>query len=768
MDPSITTKHSISHWFLPAVLLLIAGLAAGLPRLQQEPSIEALIRPDNPALELRRQVRETFGLKDPVVVALAMPASGEMMRPDALDALRRVTEAIRAVPQVDPEQVFSLSTQQWVRSEDDALVLVTAVPDDVPAESLPAAAEQALNAMPIFRGTLIAYDGSAALIAAELRDDRDAADAYEAIVDRVESIQLPAGMRFYAAGEATSIGFLSRYMQRDAYILTPVAGALMLVCLLLFLRSWQGMLAGAFVMLGTLVATLGAMAWFDAKIFVITSSMPAILLSISIADIIHYGERVARLNAEGIDAPTAIRQGLRELGRPILLTSLTNAAGFVGMAATTDEIPLIGYGAAAAFGVMVAWVLTVLGVPAIFRLVGLPKAPPVPLMSQRRLEQLGDAIARRPGHVLGAVGLMLALGVWQAGKVQFNEDRIANFGAHSSVFQANRLINERFAGTNYLDVVLEAAPGRSLIELDAVARIDGLQRWMESEGHFSATYSFVDLLQGIAHSARDDGLMPASSDELEQFLFLYEAYGKPGELRQEISVDRTRAYLRGYLRSGEYQANHAVLTALQRELDARFAGSSVRAQPAGAVLLTDSFVGPYLPSTLWSVALSALLVGMMCALLTRSLTDGLLCMVPVAVGVLCVFGLMGALGIWLSIATSMFASISIGLGVDFAIHTLHATRRGQALGHEGPALTRFVISDVGRPLTANALVLALGFSVTILSSIPPLRSFGLLVASTVFASYLSAILILPALFALRTRGRRHAAQTSLHTPEIPS
>lgn len=126
-------------------------------------------------------------------------------------------------------------------------------------------------------------------------------------------------------------------------------------------------------------------------------------------------------------------------------------------------------------------------------------------------------------------------------------------------------------------------------------------------------------------------------------------------------------------------------------------------------------------------------------------------MVPVAVGVVCAFGLMGALGIWLSIATSMFASIGIGLGVDFAIHTLHSAKQGRAAGHHGAALTQFVLSDIGRPLTANAMILSIGFAVTTLSSIPALRSFGVLVAATVLASWLSAILILPALIALADR-----------------
>lgn len=749
-----------------AILIgLITCFAVAIPRLQQEPSIEALVQPGNPALALRASVRETFGLKDPIVVALATGQANGMLSADALDALRRVTQTVSAVRQVDPEQVFSLSTQQWVRSEGDALIVEPVLPQGPLSKDTAENVERALRAMPIYRGTLIAKDGSAALIAAELResDAVSAADAYEAIVAGVEALVLPTGMQAHVAGEGTTVGFLSRFIERDSAVLTPAAAVLMLLLLPLFLRSWQGLVAGAFVMLGTLAATVGAMAWFAAKFYIITTCMPAILLCISIADIIHYGERVARLHAQGVPAQAAIARGLRELGRPIFLTSLTNAAGFVGMAATTDQPSLVGYGAAAAFGVMVAWILTVIGVPALFRWLGLPKLPGRPTFAGTRFRRVGEMLADRPRLSLSLVSVMLVLGVWQTLRVEYNEDRILNFGKESSVYRADRLLRERFVGTHYLDVYLEAAPRESLLTPERIERIQGLQYWMEHDAGFAATYSFVNVLESVIRASRSDAgpALPATMEEAEQFLFLFEVSGKPGDLRQEITADRNRAYLRGYLREGDYKANHLLVEALQEKLTSHFAGSGVSAQPAGAVLLFDSFVGPYLPSTLWSIATSALLVGLMCALLMRSWTEGLLCMVPVAVGVICVFGLMGALGIWLSIATSMFASIGIGLGVDFAIHTLHAVRHGRALGHAGTALSRFVLGDVGRPLTANAVVLTLGFSVTLLSSIPSLRSFGLLVGATVCASYLSAILIIPALYALATQRRPALLQAAV-------
>ncbi|MGQ0530535.1 MAG: efflux RND transporter permease subunit [Panacagrimonas sp.] len=757
MNTTLTSRRS-RIWMMAGLLVVIAAFGAGLTRIYKQPSIEALVPKDSSALSLRSTVRSTFGLRDPLVVALIAENPNDMLTADALTAVSRATEALRQVAQIDPDQVFSIATEQWVRTEGDEL----RVEPLLPALPLPPDAEQqlkrALDAAPDYRGTLIAQDYSAALIAAELRDGVNPADTYEAVLEQMNALDLPQGITVHIAGEATSSGFLSRYIDRDATVLTPAAAALMLVMLGLFLHSWRGLAAGALVMLGTLATTVGLMGWLGSPLYVITSCLPAVLLCISIADVVHYGERVARLRSEGKAATEAISEALHDLYRPMLLTSMTTAAGFVGMALTAALPPLVDYGWYAAFGVTVAWIFTVVGVPLLFQLIGTPSTTVA--RSPRRLAlsiptRWTDFLAEYPLLVLSLVGLLTALGVSLATRVEFNEERIRNFAQDSTVFMADRALNERFAGVNFLDVYIHAEPGTSLLTPDQLARVAGLQTWMETEGGFAATHSVVDLLRNITRAINPDRAqtLPVSAEEAEQFLLLYEISGPPGDLRQEITSDRSQLHLRGHLKTANYQTNKPVVEALQAELDQRFAGSGLNAEITGSVHVTHSFFGPYLPSTLTGISASAAMVFLICALLQRSLLQGLLCIVPVGAAVLGVFGFMGALGIWLNVATSMFASIGIGLGVDFAIHTLHSIRSGLSRGHAGAALTRFVYADVGRPLAANALILALGFSITLLSSIPPLRSFGLLVAATICASYLAAILILPSLYALATRHR---------------
>ena len=114
-----------------------------------------------------------------------------------------------------------------------------------------------------------------------------------------------------------------------------------------------------------------------------------------------------------------------------------------------------------------------------------------------------------------------------------------------------------------------------------------------------------------------------------------------------------------------------------------------------------------------------------------------------------IYAVMGFTGIWLSVGTSMFAAIAIGVGVDFAVHTVDRMIyfiNELKLDIEVAFETFF--KTTGRALLFNLLSVSLGFGVLITSSVPPLIRFGSLVAVSVSAGFLASITVLPAIIYL--------------------
>ena len=747
---------------LIALGLLLVALAVGSLRLHKDSSIEALVPVSDPVFEHLNLARQVFGQTDPMAIAIAAPDAAALMSPQGQALLARLVDDLARVPGVDPETVRSLLSETWVDLDaDDSLQVRPLLRRDLAPEQAVRELDRALAATPEAIGRMISPDRSAALVLCEMRRNAASAEVYVAIRELVATLPVPPGFELHIAGEAAVGGFLSTYIDQDSRRLTPLAAVLMLLLLIAFLRRRSALVLGGFVLGGTLAATVGAMGWSGVPFYIITSSLPAILLSVSIADTVHLLGRYQRLRAEDTDASSrdCMQAALKEQWAPMALTSLTTAFGFIGLALGSDLPPLREYGLYASLGVAVAWVLTVFGLPVLVEWLDSRRGPrPVPVPAQSGLlgragDRLADAVSERPGLVLALITALVLAAALGVQKLEFNEERIRNFAEGSPMFQADAVLNQRFDGTHYLDLHLEVPEGRSLLEPELIQRLADLQDWMRGAGGFVDAGSYLDVLGAVRRSLNADSATawPDNQAEAEQLLFVYEASAAPGVLGDQLTADRRQAYVRGFLRTNNYQSSRPLIEAFRNETERRFTGTGVETRVTGQVAVLASWVGPLFNSTLLGLLGASAMIFLVSAIALRSLSQGLLCVVPVSMAVLAVFGLMGHLGIWLSVATSMFASITLGLGVDFAIHVMFALRRARDRGLHGVARTRAVYRDIGAPLMINLLTLVCGFSVTLLSSIPAVRSFGLLVSAGVIGSFIGACLILPALHALATR-----------------
>lgn len=132
----------------------------------------------------------------------------------------------------------------------------------------------------------------------------------------------------------------------------------------------------------------------------------------------------------------------------------------------------------------------------------------------------------------------------------------------------------------------------------------------------------------------------------------------------------------------------------------------------------------------------------------------LLSLPVVLVGCAWAFGLMGFLGLPLTMVTISGLPILIGLGVDFAIQ-FH-TRFDEEAGRQPNAVAalRASLSHIGPAITVAVLAATLGFLVLHISRVPMVRDFGSMLAVGTVIIFLGIFFILNAILLLRDRGRR--------------
>ena len=751
-------------WLVLGISLLAIGVSGfGLTKLVKDTSVKAFIPAGHESLIADAKAAEVFGLSDTIAVALITTDGGSVFRPDVLALVDELSIELAGLPNVRYDRIASLATESAISGKDgsvfvDPYIEPFAMDDDFANDS-----RERWERMLPHRGTLVSEDGGGAVIMAELVDSSIADQTYLAVLEIVEGIALD-GVELHVAGPGAVSGYLSRYIDEDARKLQPLVFVLVLGFIYLAFRRAVALPGPLLVVVGSAAGALGIMAWSGIPYYAITNALPVIIVAISVADAIHILSAYYQRREQYPDA------GVRELvvgamtamARPISLTTITTIAGFLGIAVMSIMPPITWFAIFASLGVLLAWVFSILVLPNVLLLVSPGRSPAFvtwqegrPSGTGRALAWLGTFSPLRYRSVLLVFLLITVAAAYGALQLRIDRSQVENFATDEPIRIADEIINARFAGTAFLDVIVETDEPQGLLRADTMRKVRELQEFFEGLPHVRKTVSIVDYVSQL-HGALDDlpaadiaaRQLPATDDLLAETLFVYEITGDPADFEEEIDAEYQHALIRGVLDAHYFSQNRLAVESLQRYIDEKFNEPGLRATLTGDVNVSYHWMSSLQASHFKGVVLSLTLVLAASILVFRSPVAGLVSVVPVVFTVLVLYACMGYLGIYLEPATSMFAAIALGVGVDFAIHLVDRLRTAadEYGGDLGKAIDR-ALPPVARACFFNSAALGLGFSVLLVSDLPTLMRFGGLVALASLSSYFAALVIVPAMFA---------------------
>ncbi|WP_144776860.1 outer membrane lipoprotein-sorting protein [Marinobacter maritimus] len=745
------------RWLLLiTALAIIGGLASQLGNLKKNTSADGFISESEPALIYRKVVENIFNLKDPLVIAVQSNGASGIYNDQSLRLVQWLSDQLISVPNIDPQGITSLATESNIQGDSVGMEVRKFLDGSLDRAHI-GWIKDSIENFPLYRGTLVSDDGSMTLIVAELLDQDQAEATYQAVLQLIERAPEKGLDQIHVAGEGAISGYLSEYIDRDAKRLNPLAGIIITIVLIIAFFTPRAAIIPNLIVAGTVAGTLGAMAASGADFYVITNGLIVCMIGIAVADSIHifsdYYETLA--SSPAMSQPDAIATAMARMWRPVTLTTLTTAAGFLALYPTNDMPPLQDFGIFGAIAVLIAGVLTLFVTPSLLSFV---KARPSRLFRRQNNLSPDSRVAKilsslslgHPGKVLFSGLLIAGFAVLGASNVVINEERIENFQHHEPIYVADKAINAAMDGTYHLDVVIETPDSDGIYMPAVLEQIEELQRFLELQPEVHGTTSIADYIKQMNRAVNEDDpefyVLPDNKNLIAQLFLLYTASGDPTDFEERIDSHRKTALVRASLKTGSYQASQSLIPKLEHYLSTRFGGEAT-AHISGRINVDYHWIDGIAESHLKSVAVSFLAVFLMSALLFRSLVGGLMAAIPVGLSILVIYAVMGVKGIWLGVGTSMFAAIAIGLSVDFAIHTIDRLR--EAMSKAGDLTTKERISSVfastGRALWFNLLAVSLGFGVLMTSHVPPLVNFGMLVALSVSVAFVASLLILPAI-----------------------
>ena len=315
-------------------------------------------------------------------------------------------------------------------------------------------------------------------------------------------------------------------------------------------------------------------------------------------------------------------------------------------------------------------------------------------------------------------------------------------------------MNERFAGTAFLDIIVETDEPDGILSAEVMGKVRSLQEFMEQQPFVTKTVSIVDYLSQL-HGAIEDlpateiaaRSLPDSDAGIAETLFVYEVSGDPTDFEEEIDADYQRLLVRGVLNAHYFSETRLAVESLATYIEESFNEPGLSASLTGDVDIGYHWMLSLQNSHFKGVLLSLILVLIASMIVFKSGVKGVISVVPVAVTVLVLYACMGFLNIYLEPATSMFAAIALGVGVDFAIHLVDGLHKSM-IEHDGDLFTvvQQTLAPIARACFFNSTALGIGFAVLLISDLPTLIRFGGLITVASFSSFFAALLFVPALF----------------------
>jgi hypothetical protein len=482
--------------------------------------------------------------------------------------------------------------------------------------------------------------------------------------------------------------------------------------------------------------------------------IPVMLIALGVADGIHLLTNLKEKMLENPDITTtgAINKMVKEMWKPVVMTSITTAVGFVSLL-TSEVYPVKYFGLFTAFGVMAAMIFSLIFIPAGLKLFGLPKLKKKNKKKEtekdnNRFFKFADWVLQHKKKIIIVSIILFIAGAIGAQSLWINSSFLSKFEDDEEIIIANKFINEHFGGTTTLNVIIKSDNKNELKNPKYLKGIWKLQKELEDMKNVGNSFAITDLLRRINQSMNGGdekfNRIPKTKELTAQYLLLYSMSGDPDSLNNVIDYEYRRANLQINLKNDDSRLINKVINKVDNYQE-NSSLSELEIDYAGSAYTNRVFANLILEGQMKSLLLSILMVIVLLAFLYKSFTAGLFGSLPIIITAVVNFGLMGYFNIALNTTTALISSIAVGMGIDYSIHLLSKYQHYGKQGLSPKWAARKTMKHSGKAIAFNAIVVISGFMVLIFSSFPPNRELGYLVSLSLFSSFVLTLTLVVAL-----------------------
>jgi predicted RND superfamily exporter protein len=371
---------------------------------------------------------------------------------------------------------------------------------------------------------------------------------------------------------------------------------------------------------------------------------------------------------------------------------------------------------------------------------------------ERVVVKLGG-LPTRWGLALVVLSLFLFVGgLLVEGRTKIESDPIKWIDQGSQVVTDIEFLEERTGFATTLGVLVNA---NNVYDQDVIDLMHDFTLYAEARPDVAVSSSLVGTMAKIIAIPDATPIAPTEEDIVEA------AKAMPPDVRDAlVNDDQTAAQINLRLAPASLEERSVTVAELEAELDSLIAALDV---PADSILMTDLSEGQdpvrATPAGLAMVGIGLLenlsanraaltylalsVAGLYLVLRLRSFSRALLALVPVFLAVGLSSLIVGVLGISLSPLTTVSGPLIIASCTEFSVLILGRYLEERQRGLDARFASDKAAARTGLAFFTSACTTIGGFAVLMVSPLPLLRDFGIIVTLNVAIALLAALIVMP-------------------------
>ena len=540
------------------------------------------------------------------------------------------------------------------------------------------------------------------------------------------------------------------------------------LCLFVYYLQLRYVFLAIFICLVCVGVASGLFGLLGFEITVISSNYIALQLIITLSVVIHlinsYREFFRKKSS--FSQKAIVYLALKERMSPCFFAIFTTIIGFISLV-FSDIRPIISLGVMMSASITLSLIFSFWLFGSIMSLLS-KKSVNTAFERYFSLTTLCAKIAlnlraRKVVFAISALGL--CVGLWGISKLSVENSFIGYFKENTDIYKGMELIDNKLGGTVPLDIIIsfkkdKKEPRNSSLDdefADEFASSDAAQYWfnerrmsvLKSVNEYLKNKEFIGSVSSLA-DLLEVGKELNEGRELDALALALIYSSLSGEGRELIltpfvSIENDELHFSVRTLDSDPRLKRAeFLRTLQNELNELVKGDA-EVKISGAMKLYTNMLDSLFSSQINSLGFVLLAFFATFWLIFASLRLAIIAICINILPLICVLGAMGLAGLSLDIMSITIGSISLGIGVDSAIHYIYRYKR--ELAHFKDSKKAIIAShaSIGYALYYTSFAVFIGFGVMISSNFWPTIYFGALTDLVMFFMLASSLILLPSL-----------------------